>query len=299
MRVGRRQFPYPVINNDVPLSKYQNSTFSLMCDDFKQFNDKLIVENACYESSNESLQELIYENKAAVSLIVECSSTIYREKFEITESPKNIAIPIHKLNGKVVISAYAYTKELIKDYQDDDFLEDYQGYSFDIEPYDILAIDDGYTTKVTHQEDEDTRISSIFLVIKDITHNDEKIRVDESIHKINILVPERVFDIYDNLKSNSYFQNLFYSLLIIPALSKVIKKLQGSEFDEIELNYNWFQSITEAYKNIYNEELDSEKFQNLDALVFAQDIMDSPVSKSFQDIYNLTNSSIYEEEEDE
>lgn len=298
MRVGNRQFPYPVINNDSKLSSFKTSSFSLNCD-LKEDNNELIIENVHYESNNETLQELIYNKKASVALIVECSSTIFREKYLIESTPKNISIPIHKLNNKVVISAYAFAEELIEDYKDNDFLEDYEDYTFTIEPNDILAIDDGYTTKISYEESEDNKLSSIFLVIKDLNHKDDIVRVDESIRKININVPERLFDIYDNLKSNTNFNNIFYSLLIIPALTKVLQGIQSLDLDEIRLKYNWFLSIEKAYQNLYNEELSEDNFQKIDALEFSQAIMKTPVSKSFQDLFELLTLGNLEEDDDE
>lgn len=296
MRIGNRQFPYPVINNDTNLSKFKTSNFSLNCE-LKEEINSLLIENVHYESDNETLQELIYDNRVSVAMIVECSSTVYREKFKISDTPQNISIPIHLLNNKVVISAYAYANELIEDFKDSDFLEDYEEYSFTIEPYDIIAIDDGYTTKISYQEDDDNKLSSIFLVVKDFVNKDDKIRVDQTNRKINLNVPERLFDIYDNLKKNSQFQNIFYSLLIIPALTKVINELQSIQFDEISLNYSWFTSIEQAYKNLYNHDLTEEEFQKLDSLEFSQSIMNSPVSKGFDDLYTLLTTGNLEEEE--
>ena len=61
-----------------------------------------------------------------------------------------------------VYSAYA-TKDFV--YSDDDFLDDYEGNSFNIEKYDILGIDDGFSVRINYDETKDKKVSSIFLVI--------------------------------------------------------------------------------------------------------------------------------------
>ena len=89
MRIGKRLFPYPVLNSQTVLNLYHNSTFSFVCD-LNQEDEYFILENTHYINNNDTIQNLIDEGKVTVVCIVECSSTIYRETFKITDVPTRI-----------------------------------------------------------------------------------------------------------------------------------------------------------------------------------------------------------------
>ena len=164
MRKGKRLFPYPTINNSKVLTCYKNSVYSLEYDDLDDENN-LLLKNVHIKIDNNQIVELISNGKAKVGLIVECSATIYRRIIEIGLEPKDISIPLSELRDKVEVSSFIYATE-DQQYTNDDFLEDYSGYTFNIEKYEILAIDDGFTTKVEYDEKEDRKVSSIFSIIK-------------------------------------------------------------------------------------------------------------------------------------
>ena len=143
MRVGRKLFPYPVINNSEKISSFKDSTFSLVYED-ESDEENLILKDAHLIIDDMNLISLISQGKVKGALIVECSATIYREKFDIGMKNRDIIIPLSELNDKVYISSFLYATENISNYKSENFLEDYEDYSFNIEKYDILAADDGF-----------------------------------------------------------------------------------------------------------------------------------------------------------
>lgn len=76
MRIGKRLFPYPTINNSKVASCFKNSNYSLEYDD-ENDNENLILKNAHIQIDNDELIKLIVDKKAEAVIIIECSSTIF------------------------------------------------------------------------------------------------------------------------------------------------------------------------------------------------------------------------------
>jgi hypothetical protein len=296
MRVGRRLFPYPVMNNQEIYSSYKNTTFSfnyVMSQDDKFF----ILDDIFYITDNENLEVLIESGKVEVFCIVECSSTIFRKAYVLTKNPSKIEIPINNLQNRVVVSTYAYAKENLSNFHDNDFLEDYSEYKFNIEKYDILAVDDGFTTKINYDTDKDDKVSSIFQIIKESDNKTEKMRLElEDERKIKIYLPEKEFDLYDKMKMGKYTKSIFFSIFIIPALSQALLKLQQDDIEDIRLKYNWFSSIEKKYQELYGMEMDNDALANLVPIDFAQEVMNFPVTKSIEDMFYLAMNGLGEED---
>lgn len=301
MRIGKRLFPYPTINNSKIASCFKNSNYSLEYDD-ESDNENLVLKNAHIQIDNDELIKLIVDKKAEAVVIIECSSTIFRTVKSISIEPKDIIIPLHNLRGKVEISSFIYAKEEFE-YSNDDFLDDYEGYSFTIEKYDILAIDDGFTTKIEYNESEDKKLSSIFRVIKSTDPELKVMKVDSGDKFIKIVLPEKEFGYYDNLKNRDYFKNIFFSIIAIPSLIKCLQEFKNErvDIDYIRLNHSWFDSIMVAYKKNYNEELTDEIFADMPVEEISQTLLNYATVSSIEDISNLfiKNMMIGGMEEDE
>ena len=290
MRIGKKLFPYPTINNSKNASCFKNSNFALVYDDVEDDNN-LILKNAHIELDNRVLIELLEHGKIKATVIVECSSTIFRKSFNISRMPKDIIIPITNLKDQVIISCFAYATEDFS-YTNDDFLDDYQGYTFNIEKYDILAIDDGFTTRIEYDESKDKKVSSIFLIIEDEFITNNVMKIEPQTKRIIIHLPKTEYGHYSNMKNNDNYQEIFFSILTIPALISCLQNIQDqilyneATFDDIHLDYSWFSSIEYAYKNQFNEELDENKFKNSDIVELSQQLMNYASVTAISDLNN-------------
>lgn len=303
MRIGKKLFPYPTINNSKNASSFQNSSFALVYDDIED-KENLILKDAHIELDNETLIELFSQGKIAAAVIVECSSTIFRKSYNITRTASDIIIPINSLRDKVVISCFLYAKEEFS-YISNDFLEDYQGYTFNIEKYDILGIDDGFTTKIEYDESKDKKVSSIFSIIKDESLTDNIMKIIPTAKKIVIHLPEEQFGYYENMKNNDNYQEIFFSILTIPALISCLQNIQDQmiynevTFDDIHLDYSWFSSIEYAYKKQLNEELDENKFKKLNVVELSQRLMNFASTTAISDLFRQEFSKIVRGDSDD
>ena len=287
MRIGKRLFPYPTINNSKIASCFKRGNYSLEYDDASD-NDNLILKNIHVEIDNVELLKLIANKKCEAVVVIECSSTIFRTVKSISTEPRDIEIPLHNLRGKVEISSFIYAKEDFL-YSNTDFLDDYEGYSFNVEKYDILAIDDGFTTKIEYNESDDKKLSSIFRVIKSTDPLLKVMKVDSGDRFIKIILPEKEFGYYDNLKNRDYFKNIFFSIIAIPSLIKCLQELKSEkvDIDYIILNHSWFNSVMMAYEKNYNKELTDEIFADIPVEEMAQTLLNYATVSSIKDISDL------------
>lgn len=290
MRVGKRLFPYPVINNSEKVSSFKNSTFSLVYEDASD-DENLILKNAHLVIDDINLINLMSKGIVMGALIIECSATIYRVTKSIGLENVDIIIPLSELNDKVYISSFLYAVDNIGNYKSENFLDDYENYSFNIEKYDILAADDGFYKIIEYDQEEDRKNDSIFSVIK--TKNIDNMVVDINQKKIIIKLPENEHGLYYNLRFNKTYQPLFLSMMAIPALSTVLQRLKNQEYTDIEDiadDYYWFNSIMVSYENVYGKKLTNNLFMESDSLTLAQKLLNNSTLDGINRLFNLEMS---------
>lgn len=286
MRVGRKLFPYPVINNSEKISSFKNASFSLVYED-ETDEENLILKNTHLVLDDDYLVRLISEGKVKGALVIECSATIFRETRSIDLNNHDIIIPLSELNDKVYISSFLYATEDITGYKSDNFLEDYSEYTFNIEKYDILAADDGFFKVIEYDQEEDQKNDSIFSVIK--TKNIDSMLVDISQKKIIIKLPEAEHGLYSNLRYNKTYQPLFFSMMAIPALSNVLQKFKDQEIDieDIADDYYWFNSIMTSYEKNFGKKLTNEVFNETETLTLAQKLLNNSTLGGINKLFRL------------
>ena len=303
MQIGRRGYPYPVLNNARNFNGFTNGTYSIEFDELEE-NGNYILKNTRIETNSDLLNKLISQKKVRAMVMIECSSTLYKYSEEISTVPKDIVIPISNLSGRVEISSMTYAIDNIKDYSSDDFIDDYSGYSFNIDKYCPIAIDDGIVTKVEYDDLDDKKVSSIFSVIKSFDSEKKIMTIKNEDRKIKIEIPEQEYEKFDTLNGQDTFQHIFFSVIIIPALSMCLKdiqeelKYQNKGIEDIIDEHTWFISVQNAYKRVKNEELSREVFLSQDVLELSQSIIDDCIVNSIDDFYDIiTRMSDTDEEE--
>lgn len=296
MRIGKKLFPYPTLNNSKNMSCFKDCNFSLEYDDYDD-NENLVLKNAHIVVGDDTISKLLDEGKLKSTVIVECSSTIYRRNFEVSKVERDITIPLNNLREQVVISCFVYANEDFT-FNSSNFLEDYEGYSFDIEKYDIIAIDDGFTTRVEYDEEKDKKVSSIFTVVVDENITDKVMKIESTSRKIIIHLPEEQFGCYENMKNNDNYRELFFSIMTVPALIFCMQNIQDrllyneETLDNVRIDYKWFESIEIAYKNNFDENLTDDVFKKCDIPTLSQQLMNYASVTAMSDLFKQEFSKL-------
>lgn len=289
MRTGRRLFPYPLLNNEKLYSQFKDSTFALQYEEFIT-NENYVLKDIKCELTNNDLIELVKSERASVVCVIECAGTMFRKNYKLSLEPTNIIIPLTDLNGKISVSAYIVANKDIENYFSVDFFEDYEGINFYIEKNDILAVDDGFFNKIDFDEEQDTKKSSIFVIIKDKTIKDETMQIEYDSSKIIISLPEDQWNTYEKTKRIKKFESMYFSIIAIPALAYALASLQAKSesVDSLRMDYKWFNSFMIQYANIHEgKELIDEEFIQMNPHLEAQLMMNLAVTKSLDDIFGL------------
>lgn len=289
MRVGKRLFPYPVLNNNPMYSQYKYSTISFKYNEVITKTQFILDDIQC-NIDCEYLLFLIEEGFAEVVLVVECLQTMLRRHYTITDDMNDIRISLMDVCGKVEISLFVVAIKDIPNFKCNDFLDDYGDYEFYIEKNDILAVDDGYTSRIEFNDDNYGEKSSIFLVIKDMNILDKTMKVDASDDKIIISLPVDQWNEYDKTKQIKKFQNLYFSIMAIPALSYALAEIQrvGENVDTIRIEKKWFNAFCIAYERRNEQELTDEIFMHMNPYTESQKLLNNPVIKALDDVFSLT-----------
>lgn len=164
MRIGKKIFPYPVLNNIQHLSNYLDCRFEVYFD-LQETNFEIKLNDLKFETDSELLNNLYKEEKIDVICIVECSDTVFRRKFKIKKIEKDLILYKADLSEKTYITFFAYATQNIT-IRSNEFDEDYQNIDFQIDKYDILASNDDKFLTIEHQEKEDELNLPFLLVNK-------------------------------------------------------------------------------------------------------------------------------------
>lgn len=306
MHIGNRIFPYPVLNRNEALSDYSpESSFMVEFDVDENGapivqNGEVVFKNLHYTLTDASLASLIEQGKLKGAFVVECSASVYRSRFDISSVPYDLHVSAHEINGNVVASCYLYAAEDIPDFRSTGFIPEYSEYSFDIDKFDILAVDDGFKFKIDLDPSEDDKVASIFTVVKKEDGGDI-MSYDYDDKKIIIHLPSAFFDDYDNIKTKKECNNIAFSILAIPALACSIEDILSRQYESIEdiLEYHsWFKAICISYKRRTGSELTFEELQSKNKLELAQLVLNSASCNALKDFDNMLLGGMNSTEEE-
>ena len=307
MHIGNRIFPYPVLNRNEALSDYVADTvFKLEFDVDENGapivqNGEVIFKNLHYTITDATLTALLEQGKLKGAFIVECSASVYRSRFDISATPYDLKVSAHEINGNVVVSCYLYAEEDIADFKSTGFIPEYAGYSFDIDKFDILAVDDGFKFKIDLDPTEDDKVASIFTVVKKEDDSDI-MSYDRGDKKIIVRLPAAFYDCYDNIKTKKECNNIAFAMIAIPALAGCLDDVCSRYYtiEEILDDQSWFNASCISYKRRTGNSLTFVDFESMNKLELAQMVLNSASCNALKDFdYMLLGGMNQPEEEGE
>lgn len=305
MHIGNRIFPYPVLNRNEDLSDYiKDSVFKVEFDVDENGapivqNGEVVFKNLRYIITDDSLCTLLDQGILKGAFIVECSASVYRSRFNIDREPYDLKVSAHEINGNVVASCYLYAAEDITNFKSTGFIPEYKDYSFDIDKFDILAVDDGFKFKIELDPTEDDKVASIFTVVKKEDDGDI-MSYDYNDKNVIIYLPTAFYSCYDNIKTKKECNNIAFAMIAIPALAGCLEDICSRYYtlEEILDEYSWFNSICISYKRRTGNSLTFEDFDIANKLELAQMVLNSGSCNGLKDFNNMLLGDFNHSEEE-
>ncbi|HCY06764.1 MAG TPA: hypothetical protein DHS57_05760 [Erysipelotrichaceae bacterium] len=306
MRIGNRIFPYPVLNSMRSISDYGQNEFNLSFDldddgNFFIEDNMFILKNTCIKTNSQYLKSLISNNLAQAVCVIECSQTVFRKIIDISLIPKDININMEYLSGKVSVSCYVYVTKDKLAYNSNEFSELFHGYVFELEKFDIIAVDDGYQFNILKDLDLLNKVSSIFIVAK--RHDDSKsLTYEMKRENIVIHLPSEAYDKYYAMRNNDNSQYILFSIILIPVLVVCIENIKKDSVNyediyDLSQNFIWLNSIINRYKHVNHEEMTIETLNEIDSFELSQLLLDYTNNIAINDFYNFINMKFDESED--
>lgn len=248
--------------------------------------------------NNEDIEELIRRGDAEYVCEIECPRTFLR--MCVRNEQPFFRIKIDKQNVAKVISfqVTVTVKKAISDYINKNFHEDYSGYRFNLEPGDLLAV---FSTFQYDAEIEYSRLRAVGAFMEIVLNDrDEETRVEIKHDKIQIYLPQSMYDDYLNrLVYDMRLSSIIHASLVFNALLEALYNFKKS------LEEGWLWARTLAYrfkteenlKRFYDMEND-ELCDNGNIFEVAQTLLGKPYQRMFNCLIRITeNDSLIDNEE--
>ena len=223
MNLNNISLPYPVlgISDDIlPMLPEDAVTFNLTADARKySFDIDLHFESA-------DIQSLINNGEAEFSCEYDCARTMLRCCETSQEPHFTIEIPRHSVNGRLNFSCFVSVKTPIIGYTNVGFNSDYEGYSFDMAPGDILVSFPQFHYDADIRYDKLQAAGSFMQIRESSLH--EQVFFDISGNKIEILLPPAHYQLYCNpiVKGSA---EIIHSSLVLNALTYALLNIEEHE----------------------------------------------------------------------
>lgn len=288
MDINNKLFPYPVLcsyNDDFNSSIFRYNLTKTSS--FKEISIQYDIEN-----SNNEINEMIDNNNLEYVLHIECPYTSYRKIVKTKDKNGIFNIPTSKVDETITINLFIIAKYNIENYTNSDFNVDYAGVSFDIMKGNIIAIGDTYKINIEKQEENLSKIDSIFSIAMRAADDVSEIKIELNSNKIKLMLNIEDYINYNKIVNNPIFLPTLQSVLIFPALIYTFEDLKNGGFEDYA-DRPWFLSMQKTFEK-NGKSLSKELLENKSSFELAQIVLDSPVKRAFEQLVNMDFS---EEEE--
>lgn len=286
MNLNNLSLPYPVlgINDDIIPLLPEDSVSVNVDKDKKSY--MFFIHLKFY---NKDIQDYIDNGSAEFSCEYECARTMLRKCVKSTSSDLKIEIDRKEINGRINFNCFVSVKKYIKSYINKGFNPDYDGFSFSMEPGDILVAFPQFHYDVDIKYDKLQAAGSFMQIRESELHED--VFFDISGNKIEILLPPQLYSLYcdPHIKGAA---EIIHSSLVLNALTFALNDLTVEHDNDNRL---WARTI---HYRLNNEEgLSMKDLEDKTYIpLLAQKLLKSPYLRLFNYIINSNSKSLSEEE---
>lgn len=272
MNVSKMTLPYPVlgINDDVlPRPSMENSSLS-------QTKTHYIFEFDAICENGEIL-DLIAEGYAEYVCEVNCQRTFLRKCYKQNVPHFKIEVPKHGVSGTIEFEVTIAVKKPIAEYTNSQFHEDYIGYSFNLEPGDLLGFIAAFTYDADINYDKLQAVGSFM----EINQNSADATAVELGHpKISILLPPDMYQAYKgHVHNNRQIASVIHASLVFNALTDALNNINEHRHELWAKTIIYRLKTEEGLKKFYID--DEELFEQDKVFDLAQALLGDPYKRLF------------------
>lgn len=281
MKINDLSFPYPVlgIGDDIlpkPTFKGEPKVES------DTVNYTFTVD---FDMMSPTIQQIVSFGSATYLCEVTCSSTLFRKSFRSQTTHFEIVIPKTHLGGRVEFQFTITVTKPIKDYTNPQFHEDYKGFSFDLEPGDLLGFLGEFSYDVDIKYDKLKSVGTFMQITEGPTLKLARFNLGSD--KIDIQLPTTLYQQYrHSIMGNMRLANIIHSSIVFNALVTAVLDIQnfGSTLWARTIKYRF---DTEATFEDLREHNALEDLETDDVIELAQRLLSDPYGRLFNTISSL------------
>lgn len=293
MNITKRLYTYPVLSEE--RDDYIASIFDAEVR-YKMNGVNNLLFDFDIEMDNNELRNLILAGDAEYVIHIECTNTSFRTTIHGIAESFSKEIPVGRINGRLEIIVLIVAKKEIANFVNSDWIEDYQGLSFELAKGSILAYKNIPAIDIVKNYEELNNASSIFKVYKRLTNEPKPMEVDLSTAQIGIGLGLQEYEIYSRFCDKEEFQPILNSMMVFPALVYVFEELKQDNGIDSYAGRNWYISLSKAYEkrgiDLEDELLNSDKT----SVQLAQEAMELPLNAALRKFADLFENGEEEEE---
>lgn len=272
MNVTNRLFTYPILSSEK--YDYNESKFNVEYEEKKDINKVDITFD--FEINCVEIENLIANNQAEYVIHFECKKTGYREAISSNFKRIEHTLPLSRINGTLEMVGLVVLKEKIEQFNSADWVDDFDGISFDLMAGQILAYKNLDSLEISKDYEEFKNAESIFSIYKRAANCEQIADIELNSPKIKIGLSTSDYERYIKHCANFELQPILNSILVFPALVYLVSELRQVEEDMYQ-NLEWYVALEQAYKkrgqNFVQDINDSDKT----SYQIAQEIMELPI----------------------
>jgi len=284
-------FPHPVLREEN--QDYLTSKFDTIVNT-KNLVTKYLIE-IDVTLDNPELINLLKNKRVKIIAHLECSNTKFREIRDLNIGKNELLINAGLMEGTLYFLPLIVAKENIEGYFSKDFNKEYENNSFRLEKGDILAIGRHFPIVIENIKDKLASVPSIFSIKKSLNQVPRGIEIGLTKDKIEIYLPDNVFQVYSKYKKSKFYLDIMSSVIILPALMSVLDNLKDvGENGSVEYgDKRWFLVIRRKLKE---EGIDLEKgeLKTEDSFRLSQQILDFINARSLESLTKLESEAVEE-----
>lgn len=287
MKYKNVSLPYPVLG-------IYDDVYPLLGDDCIQMSDPVKTATEYQfginlKQGNKDIARLVTEGKAEYACEVTCRGTFLRRCYKSSTPHFDIKLGRTEVNGRIEFQCFIATCLPIPNYSNDDFNEDYHGFTFDLETGDILAVFPmaWWNTNVKFDK---LYAAGSFMQIVEAGDGIEKTCFNLSGDKILIELPHDLFVQYQRIGNS--FPEVIHSSLVHNALVYALSNLDEC----IDSGRLWADSLQIRLEELHI--LSSEFKYDMAAVYQAADmLLQNPYKRMLDSLEKIANAQNEEQED--